>query len=89
MEYDSVLDQQSISDKSVSLILCVEALLYEIRSYICRGGKKLMSKLCADVSYNKCFSRKWVDRFLGLCDCLSYKQAQHLLFSTQKEQYLD
>ena len=34
MEYDSVLDQQSISGKSVSLILCVEAGLYEIRSHI-------------------------------------------------------
>ena len=32
MEYDSVLGQQSISGKNVSLILCVEALLCEIRS---------------------------------------------------------
>ena len=36
MEYDSVLDQQSISGKNVSLILytCVEAWLYEIRSQL-------------------------------------------------------
>ena len=27
MEYDSVLDQQSISGKNVSLTVCVEALL--------------------------------------------------------------
>ena len=36
MGYDSVIGQQSISGKNVSLILCVcmEALLCEIRSHI-------------------------------------------------------
>ena len=61
VEYDSVLDQQSISGKNVSLILCVWKPGYMKSGHICRNqfhtyvveiGMKQMSIICTQAASN-------------------------------------